>query len=136
MSHQKVRGLFQSRLAAWAADKGYPVSYQNVAFTPQSGQIYLRAFLLPSGTYNDDLAGEQRRFQGIFQVSVVAPAGEGTGYAEDIISELADLFPLNYSEIVDGLIVQIMTPVEQGPQLTDETEYTTPASFSYRAETP
>lgn len=136
MSHAICRRLFESRLAAWAADKGYPVAYQNVPFTPQSGQLYLRAFLLPSGTYNDDLAGEQRRFQGLFQVSVVAPAGQGPGSAESVVTELAALFPLNYSEIVDGLIIQIMSPVEQGPEIPDDTEYTTPASFSYRAETP
>lgn len=137
MSHQLCRRLFESRLASWAADKGYPVAYQNVAFSPQSGQLYLIAYLIPSGTYSDDLAGAFRRYQGIFQVSVVSPAGQGPGEAEKVITELSTVFPLNYSEQIEGLIVQVMSPIEQGPPIPQEqTEYTTPASFSYRAETP
>lgn len=135
MSHQRCRRLFESRLAAWAADKGYPVAYQNVPFTPQSGQLYLRAFLLPSDTGSDTLAGDHKRYQGLFQVSVVTPAGQGSGQAEDIIAELAGLFPIYDRLTLDDFSVVVMSPVEQGPEIPDDTEFTIPATFSYRADT-
>lgn len=136
MSHRTIRRLYEGRLAAWADSMGYPVAYQNSQFMPESGKLYLRAFLLPADTGSDDLAGEHRRFQGLFQVNVVTPAGEGSGEAETIVLQLADLFPVNMLLTDGDFSVQITTPVAQGPEIQGATEYTTPASFSYRADTP
>jgi len=115
---------------------GYPVAYQNSPFTPHSGQLYLRAFLIPADTGSDDLAGEHRRYQGLFQVNVVSPAGQGSGEAETIVMQLADLFPVNMLLNDGDFTVQIVEPVAQGPEIQDATEYTTPAGFGYRAATP
>lgn len=136
MSHRTIRRLYEGRLASWADSMGYPVAYQNSPFTPQSGQLYLRTFLIPADTGSDDLAGEHRRYQGLFQVNVVSPAGQGSGQAETIVMQLADLFPVNMLLSDGDFSVQIVEPVAQGPEIQDATEYTTPASFSYRADTP
>lgn len=50
--------------------------------------------------------------------------------------QLADLFPVNMLLSDGDFTVQIVEPVAQGPEIQDATEYTTPASFSYRADTP
>lgn len=135
MSQKRIRQLIESRLSAWAVAEGYPVAYQNQDFTPPENGIYLRAYLLPAPTGSDTLAGDHRRYQGVFQVSVVVPTGEGAGQAEDIVGELADLFPLYDRLSLDVFTVVITTPVSQGPEIPEASTFTLPASFSYRADT-
>ncbi|WP_273807277.1 MULTISPECIES: DUF4128 domain-containing protein [unclassified Pseudomonas] len=135
MSQKRIRQLFESRLSAWAVAEGYPVAYQNQDFTPPENGIYLRAYLLPAPTGSDTLAGDHRRYQGVFQISVVVPTGQGAGQAEDIVGELADLFPLYDRLTRDAFTVVITTPVSQGPEVPEASTFTLPASFSYRADT-
>lgn len=95
MSEPQIRALLESRLAPWAAARSLPVAWQNVAFTPQAGQTYLRAFVLASETESRDLAGAHRGYRGIWQVNIVAPTGGGAGAGEALAAELADLYPMN-----------------------------------------
>lgn len=78
MSLSLVRRAFEVPLAAFAQAQGLALAFDNVAFTPPTG-MHLRAFLIPAGTSSDDLAGKHRRYEGTFQVSVMAPAGQGAG---------------------------------------------------------
>ena len=71
----------------------------------------------------------------MFQISVVVPTGEGPGQAEDIVGELADLFPLYDRLTKDDFTVVITSPVSQGPEVPEASTFTLPASFSYRADT-
>lgn len=137
MSHKIIRSLLEARLKAWA-DARTPalrVAYQNVAFTPNNGETYLRAFLLPAGTDSNDLAGAHRLYTGVFQITIVTPAGNGPAGAETIADELAALYPLNDRLVRNGLTALIMTPVEPGPELTEDTAFALPVSFQYRADT-
>jgi hypothetical protein len=137
MSHKLIRQIYEARLAALASAR-VPVlriAYQGVPFTPTPGETYLQAFTLPAGTGSESLGGDHKVYTGLFQVSVVAPAGSGTGKSEGIVDELAALFPLfdRYSKA--GLTVVTMTPVEQGPGIPDGSNWTVSASFQYRADT-
>lgn len=135
MSHLIIRRLLESRLSVWAKTKGLPVAYQNAPFTPPTSGLYLRAFALPAVTDSTDLAGHNRQFIGLFQVNIVIPAAAGTGAGEQLIGELATLFPLFDTLSQGDLKVKIMTPIDQGPEIQGDTDYTVPASFRYRADT-
>jgi hypothetical protein len=135
MSHLIIRRLLETRLSAWAKTKPLQVAYQNVKFTPPASGIYLRAFTIPAVTDSTDLPGKNRQYIGLFQVSIVIPADAGTGTGEQLIGELATLFPLFDTLSQGDLKVKIMTPIDQGPELQGDTDYTVPTSFRYRADT-
>lgn len=137
MSNKRIRALYEGRLKTWAAGRSTPlrVAYQNVPFTPVTGEIYLKATLLPADTASDDLAGALRTYLGVFQVSVVAPINAGPGAAETIGDELAALFTMNQRLTATGFTVQQITPATQAAALPDEKNYIVPVSFEYRADT-
>lgn len=135
MSHLMIRRLLETRLSVWAKGKALPVAYQNVKFTPPTSGIYLRAFTMPAVTDSTDLPGKNRQYIGLFQVSIVIPADGGTGLGEQLVGELAGLFPLFDTLTQGGFKVKVMTPVDQGPEIQGDTDYTVPTSFRYRADT-
>ncbi|WP_223506839.1 phage tail terminator-like protein [Pseudomonas sp. GL-RE-29] len=137
MSHRTIRQIYEARLAAWAAARtpALRIAYQGVPLTPNDGETYLAAFTLPAGTSSETLGGDHRAFTGLFQVSVVTPAGAGTGKAEGIVDELAALFPLNDRYAKAGLTVMTLTPLEPGPGVPEGNTWTIAASFQYRADT-
>ncbi|WP_122663503.1 phage tail terminator-like protein [Pseudomonas viridiflava] len=135
MSHKIIRSLFELRLAAWAAERELRVSYQGVNFTPASDETYLSAFMLPAGTNTNTLSGDHRVYTGVFQINVVTPVGNGTGDAEGLVDELADLFPAFLRLKRDEFEVLVLTPVEPGPPIIGDTTLTVSASFQYRSDT-
>lgn len=137
MSNKRIRALYEGRLKTWAGARApaLRVAYQNAPFTPVTGETYLKAILLPADTSSDDLAGALRTYRGVFQVSVVAPISTGPGAAETIADELAVLFVHNARLTASGFTVQQITPATQAAALPDDSTYTVPVSFQYRADT-
>jgi hypothetical protein len=137
MSHRTIRQIFESRLAAWAKARSpaLRVAYEGVAFTPTNSETYLRAYTLPAGTNTNTLAGDHHAYTGVFQVSIVTPSGSGSGAAEGIADEIADLFPVYLRLTKADFEVMVLTPVEPSPSITEDTNYTVAASFQYRADT-
>jgi len=134
MSHQIIRRIYEQQLAAWAAPRGLRIAYQGVAFEPGDDESYLRAFTLPAGTDTQTLEGTDRVYTGVFQISIVSPAGNGTGDAEGLVDDLDDLFPTFMRLQQDDFEVMVLTPVEPGPAIIDDTTLTVSASFQYRAD--
>ncbi|MDV7209906.1 DUF4128 domain-containing protein [Azotobacter beijerinckii] len=134
MSNRLIRSLYEQRLASWAAARSLQVAWQNVPFTPPATGIYLRAFLLPANTDSLDLEGAHRLFTGIFQVSIVAPNGKGSGAAEQLAVDLDALYPNNLRLASGDFSVQIITPCSQGPAIPGDISYMIPVSFTYRAD--
>lgn len=136
MSQLLVKSILESRLNTWASTRNPPlrVAWQNVPFSPAQGETYLRAFLLPAETLSQDLAGSHRGYIGVFQVSIVCPISEGAGEAYTIAGELNTQFPMNGRYTSSGVTVQIVSPVSIGPALQDESIFTVPAFFNYRAD--
>ena len=59
------------------------IEYENNPFTPEDGVPYMSVFMLRSDT--DDLSisyDDRKRFNGIFQISLRYPTGNGSGGAE------------------------------------------------------
>lgn len=134
MSQAGIRYLLESRLAAWAIARDIRVAFENIQFQPDAGETYLRCFLLPAETDSLDLEGAHRLFQGLLQINVVAPLGEGPVGAARIADELAELFPLNLAMTADGLVVHVRTPVSIATGIQAGSTYTVPTRFTYRAD--
>jgi hypothetical protein len=137
VSQSAVRVALESRLSAWAAARGTPLSvtWENVPADPAQGATYLRAFLLPAPTRSEDLAGAHRSFLGVFQVSVVCPVNVGPGVAVGIADEIAAHFPVNGRYTSGSVTVQIVQPASIAPALMEPDAYIVPVSIAYRADT-
>jgi hypothetical protein len=95
-TYNDVRAAIEGRIGTeMALSPAYPVSYQNVTFTPPNNtpwvQVFIRfgdnnyATLLPTGTgYN--------RQTGTLVVNVFTPQGQGTAANFTIAERLKDLF--------------------------------------------
>jgi hypothetical protein len=137
MSHKIIRSLFQARLAAWAAARtpALRVAYENVAFSPEPDELYLKAYNLPAGTDSETITADHKRYTGLFQVTIVGPSARGSGAVEGVVGELAALFPLYLRLTGSGLTALVLTPVDQGPGIPNDNTYSVAASFQYRADT-
>jgi hypothetical protein len=111
------------------------VVVENEAYTPVNGATYLKAFTLPADTASNTLGGDHKLYTGVFQVSIVTPSGKYRGAAGVIADQIAALFPLYERNTKGALTVVTMTPVDPGPGIPDDTTYTVPVSFLYRADT-
>ncbi|EIM14253.1 phage tail terminator-like protein [Pseudomonas chlororaphis] len=137
MSHQVIASIYEARLIAWAGSLPDPlrVELENGVFSPEDGETYLRAFTLPADTASNTLGGDHRLYTGVFQVSIVTPAGKYRGVGGTLVDQIAALFPLYERNTKNALTVVTMTPVDQGPGIPSDTTYTIPVSFAYRADT-
>lgn len=137
MSHNIIAEAFESRLLAWAKARSKPlkVVVENEAYTPATGETYLRAFTLPALTASNTLGGDHHLYVGVFQVNIVAPSGKYRTEASGIVDELAALFPVNLRIPRAGLVAIVLTPVGPSPGIADANTFTVPASFQYRADT-
>lgn len=138
MSNKTIRNLFENRLKAWAAARipAIRVAYQDAPFTPNSGETYLECFQLPATTDSQDLAGEHKLYQGVWQVTIVKPAGTGLVAAGGIEDELAALFPNNLELTSGAFSVFVRSPMSAAPALVGTPYTRVPVSCQYRADTP
>lgn len=134
MSHQIIQQLFEASLGRWAQGEGLAIAYPNVQFDP-AGASYLCCFTLPADTASNDLAGEHELLTGVFQVSVVMPAGTGSNDAGRICQGLKQLYPIYGYLERDAFKVQVMSKPQRGPLIQGDSEATVPISISYRSDT-
>ena len=137
MSHAIIASIYEAKLIAWNAARAQKLKivFENMAYTPAAGETYLRAFTIPGDTASNTLGGDHRLYSGVFQISIIAPAGTGKTETNPLVSELTSLFPLYARSTKDEVTVITMSPVDPGPGITGDSVYTVPVSFSYRAET-
>ena len=135
MSVARIRAAFESRLAQWAAARvpALPVVWTNASVSLPAVD-HLRAYLLPAETGSRDLAGKNRSYRGVFQVTVFTKAGIGPNRAEGIARELDELFPVALRMLNAGLGVQVLTPMAARPAIVETDWYSVPVDFRYGAE--
>ena len=137
MSHAIIASIYEAKLITWNAARSekLKIVFENTAYTPAAGETYLRAFTIPADTASNTLGGDHRLFTGLFQVSIVTPAGSGKAKTNPITTELVGLFPLYARDTKGAVTVVTMSPVDPGPGITGDSTYTVPVSFLYRADT-
>jgi hypothetical protein len=132
MSHARARQAIEIKLMAWAAARPIRVANFEEGFEAEAGETYLRAYLLPASTTCNYLGGEAYEYTGVYQVSIVCPAGQALAGAETLVDELSSVFRVDSPLSRKGFEGLITEPVEQGPTITESATYTVPASFTYR----
>lgn len=132
MSHARVRQAIELRLMAWATARPIRVANFEQAFEAQPEETYLQAFQLPAGTTCRYLGGEAYEYAGVYQVSIVCPAGQPLATAEELVDELSSLFRVDSALSRNGFEGIVTEPVDQGPTITESATYTVPTSFTYR----
>lgn len=132
MSQARARQAIEIKLMVWASARPIRVANFEQGFEAQPGEVYLQAFQLPAGTTCRYLGGEAYEYTGVYQVSIVCPAGQALATVEAVIEELSTLFRVDSPLSRNGFEGLVTEPVDQGPTITESTTYTVPASFTYR----
>lgn len=134
MSQAIVRQALEIALNTWAASQTpvVPVAWQNVEFIAPAGR-YARAFLLPSPTASDTLDKTHRLYAGIFQISLVMPAGTGSADAEALLSSLVTAFAPQTPLVRSGVTVYIIEPMGAASAIQEADRYVIPVSAPYQA---
>jgi len=87
-----VRAAIEGRIAAeMAAAPVYPVSYQNVPFTPPNNTPWLQAFIRFGDNAYATLTSFNRH-NGTLVVNIFTPIGNGAAANFDIAERIKDLF--------------------------------------------
>lgn len=132
MTQALIRSAFESALQTWATGAGVAVAWESVKFTPAG--TYVRANLLPAPTISLDLLGKHRRYQGIFQVTIVTQDGRGMAPAETLLASLETAFPNAGKFTASGLTVQIVRPMSAASPFIADGEVALPCSFRYSVD--
>ncbi|MDI3371656.1 phage tail terminator-like protein [Pseudomonas sp. V104_10] len=132
MSQAKARQAIEIKLMAWAAARPIRVANFEQEFVAQQDETYLHAFQLPGATTCRYLGGEAYEYTGVYQVSIICPAGQALTIAETLVEELSGLFRVDSLLSRNGFEGLVTEPVDQGPTITESATYTVPASFTYR----
>lgn len=133
MSHTRIAELLEARLGEWADAKGVPVMWENISEKPPD-TLYLQAYAMPATTTTIDLAEKLQVLPGVWQINVVAKAGDGVSGARPLADEVAALFPVGLSLSDGGLTCYISTPPTVYRGISSNTRYSIPVSMNYRGE--
>lgn len=129
MSHQIINAALAERLKLL----GKPTAYENAAFEPVAGVLYLRENMLPIQTANIGIAlGSTRDYRGIYQVTVMAPRDgyKAVGYAA--ADEVAAHFARGMKLVKSGVTVLVMQNTI-APAFVTGDRWAIPVSIDYRA---
>ncbi|WP_236232122.1 phage tail terminator-like protein [Pseudomonas juntendi] len=132
MSHARARQAIEIKLMAWASARPIRVANFEQGFEAGAHETYLQAFQLPAGTTCRYLGGDAYEYTGVYQISIVCPAGQALGVAESLVEELSSLFRVDTEISRNGFEGLLTEPLEQGPTITESATYTVPNSFTYR----
>lgn len=132
--YSAIRSAFVQKLQAFPTLPS--VAWENVAFTPVKGSPYIKPALLP-GEPSQAECGEaaQNMHPGVYQISIYAPAGGGSGEIGTLRDSLLDHFKrgtvLNYM----GVSVTI-TRAFPGPVIQETDWQHVPLSIYFRVYAP
>jgi len=132
MSHARARQAIEIKLMAWATARPIRVANFEQGFEAGPDETYLQAFQLPAGTTCRYLGGEAYEYTGVYQVTIVCPAGQPLAAAETLVEELSNLFRVDSALSRNGFEGLVTEPVDQGSTIIESATYTVPASFTYR----
>lgn len=106
-----------------------PVAYENQPYTPVTGTLFLRENLLPADIDALTVAdGDSMQYNGIYQVTVFAPAGEGAATGRAMAESVALHFKRG-TAVPGGRVLSVSIAAAQ----QDGGWYQIPVSINYRA---
>ncbi len=129
-----IQAALDSHLAGLELD--LPLAWENVPFTPEVGQPWLKTGFLPAPVRQAELApdGGRNRHQGIYQVSLFYPAGQGSGPARSMAERVISGFKRGTVLSGEGIKVHIQR-AWRGPALSEPDWFQVPVSVQWFAYT-
>lgn len=127
--YANIRSAFATKLLAYP---GVPsIAWENVAFTPVTGTTYLRPSLMVSEPNQAEI-GENglNHHTGVFQISILAPSGNGVGSIMTLMNGLVDFFKRGTRLTYSGTNIRI-TKVWPSPWLTEADRVNVPISIRF-----
>jgi hypothetical protein len=131
MSVKDIRAALEVQLAAMVP--AIATAHENVAFTPQSGVPYQRAYLIPATTENPALGSTLKRESGVFQVSLHYPVNKGSAAAYERADLVRAHFYRGLTLQSNATIVTVQRTPSIGPARTDGDRFVVPLSVPYFA---
>jgi len=108
------------------------IAYPNINYEPTIGSAYLRANMIPVDTIQASLGTSGKdETNGILQIDVVHPAGEGRSILPDSI---ADHFKRGTVMTYNGVNVRVRS-VSIGSAIREEAWYFVPVSIDFQSYT-
>ncbi|UGB01810.1 DUF4128 domain-containing protein [Leclercia sp. G3L] len=129
-----ITTALEAMLGLWADGEGVQVAWDNIQFDPPGDGLYLISHDMPAQPYSIDMAGGCRAYPGVYQVTVVAPAGGGKSQARALARRVAGLFPENQEIPGDGFTAWVTSPPAIYRGIPDGVSYSIPVSINYRAD--
>jgi hypothetical protein len=129
----RILNAFLAR-AAFMATEGptLPVAFPDVAFTPPSPPKYLEISHLPNRPFWEGLT-DGVIAQGIFQITVHWPLGQGQISPVDMAGQVMAFFPKGTKLFDTGLRISVYGEPWYSQPLTNPQDITVPVSIPYRA---
>lgn len=133
-TYNDVRAAIESRIAAeMAKSPTYPVSYQNVSFTPPNNAPWLQAFIRfgdnAYATLLEPTPGFNRQ-NGVLTINVFTPIGAGTSANFAIAERIKDLFD---RRTVSQIIFDAASGPAQVTPAAPEAYYQTQLTVTFQA---
>lgn len=111
----------RSHLIAFARDRSLPIAFTNKAFSAPGDGRYLRESFIPNTVTRRFLgSAEPQRHQGIYQIDVMWPQGDGETVAREIAGAVSDHFATDLRLTSGGVSVIIPKRPEVGGMIIDE----------------
>ena len=130
MSYNTIRAAIEGRLATeMARSPIYPVSYQNVPFTPPTDRPWLQAFIR-FGDNNYATLKTINRQTGTLVVNVYTPQGQGTAANYTIAERIRALFD---RLTLSGIIFDAASGPAQVTPASPEPYYQTQVTVTFEA---
>ncbi len=126
-----IQNLLEAQLVSLGL--GYAVAWDNVDFTPNPTTPWLNPTIIPAGGQAAGLGvTAQNRHDGIFQITVMAPARDGHSLGLQIADQLATGFKRGLN-LVTGNTRLVVTAVARNSSGDDGDWFHVPVSISFYA---
>lgn len=92
MTAKKIRQTLTKEFVTWAQTFKIPFAVPNLEFEPVPGEEYLQLWFLDAAPVSYSLAEGHEQLQGIMQIDINVPYGEGEGRVLEIYESLNTVF--------------------------------------------
>ncbi len=128
-----IHAALEAHLRAFAEPRQIRVARQGFAFDPPRDAAYLRVSFLPNRTERLFINTPQHRRPGIFQVSVMAPPGQGLFPFLAIASDVAAHFAMDRRLTSGGTTTRITAAPSIAPPIVEAASIQIPVSIPFEA---
>jgi hypothetical protein len=127
-----IPGLLLVRVAELVLSPALPVSYPDIAFTPPVGP-YLEVRHMPNTNINLFIGNDATvQYQGLLQITVVYPAGQGIIKPSEVAGLIASNFAKGTVLRGDGVKVRIYQKPSVASSIQDTDRIRMPVTIPYQ----